>query len=63
MKDKPMHTVNGVATMLSLSRSTIYKLIRTGELEATKVGGRLRITDASVTTLVVDGIIKAKQEE
>lgn len=36
-------SVNGSAEYLSLSRWTIYKLIRDGELRAFRVGSRLRL--------------------
>lgn len=40
----PLLTVAGAAKLLSLSRSTIYELIRRGELTALKVGGARRIS-------------------
>ncbi|GAA1004083.1 hypothetical protein GCM10009551_079790 [Nocardiopsis tropica] len=37
-----------VAVMLSLSRSTVYRLADTGQLRAVRVGGSVRFTRESV---------------
>ncbi|HML44657.1 MAG TPA: helix-turn-helix domain-containing protein [Hyphomicrobium zavarzinii] len=43
--------VNEAATLLSVSRSTIYKLIKTGELPVKKIGRAARLRRADVLAL------------
>ena len=43
-----LFTVGEVAEMLRISKARIYELIQTGELEAYRPGGRLRVPDSSV---------------
>jgi excisionase family DNA binding protein len=40
---KLLYTVEEVAEMLSVSRHTIYKLVKDGELESVKVRGARRV--------------------
>ncbi len=48
-------SVNGAAEYLSLSRWTIYKLVRDGELRAFRVGKRLRLRVADLDTYAERG--------
>jgi excisionase family DNA binding protein len=47
-----LHTVEEAADQLSLSRSALYELIRVGEIDSVKVGGRRRITQTALDTYV-----------
>ncbi|MDQ3380553.1 MAG: excisionase family DNA-binding protein [Actinomycetota bacterium] len=47
--------MNGAAEYLSLSRWTIYKLVRDGELRAFRVGKRLRLRVADLDTYAERG--------
>ncbi|MBI2882893.1 MAG: helix-turn-helix domain-containing protein [Candidatus Methylomirabilis oxyfera] len=50
---KSLLRVDEAATLLSVSRWTIYRWVQEGRLEATKIGkGSLRIFESSVTTLI-----------
>lgn len=40
---KAMFTANEVAELLSCSTTMVYKLVRTGRIEATKLGSMVRI--------------------
>jgi excisionase family DNA binding protein len=43
-------TVGEVATLARVSRMTIYRLVRSGELESVRVGRSFRIPEYSVRT-------------
>lgn len=45
--EKLTYTVNEVATMLSVHRNTVYKLVRERAFESRKVGTDIRIYKAS----------------
>lgn len=45
-------TVNQVAEALQLSRSKVYEMVASGDLEAYRPGGRLRIPAESVARLL-----------
>lgn len=47
-------SITDAAKALSLGRTSIYELIRTGELETRKMGRRRLVTSASLR-LLVDG--------
>jgi len=64
------YTVAEVAEILEVSKSTVYSLVRSGELSSKKVGGRFRITaddiyqylTAQRHQIIVDSITKAFKE-
>jgi excisionase family DNA binding protein len=41
-------TVNEVAELMRVSRMTVYRLIKQGELPATRVGSRYRVAEDDV---------------
>ena len=43
MDEKLLYRVNEVAADLSLSRSTVYELVRSGVLPSVRIGGARRI--------------------
>jgi excisionase family DNA binding protein len=43
MNDKLLYRVSEVAAFLSLSRTTVYELVRTGVLPSVRIGGSRRI--------------------
>ena len=45
-------TVDETAEALALSRSTIYRLLRSGDLVATRIGTAVRIPESSVRRFV-----------
>lgn len=48
--------VNDVARLLNVSRTTIYKLMWSGELASIKVGGSRRIPVTSFQDFICDGL-------
>jgi excisionase family DNA binding protein len=50
--ERLLFTVEEVAEALGLSRSTIYRLLRRGELVATHIGSATRIPESSVRRFV-----------
>jgi len=45
------YSINRTAKALGVGRSTIYKLIKTGQVDALKIGTRTLITTASIARL------------
>jgi excisionase family DNA binding protein len=54
-----LHTVEEAADRLSLSRSALYELTRSGEIASVKVGGRRRIPQGALDAYVA-GLIPAE---
>ena len=48
------YTVPAVAALLQLGKTTVYELIRTGELPAIKIRGSRRVTKAALDEYLVD---------
>lgn len=49
--DELAYSINRTAKALGVGRSTIYKLIKTGQVDAPKIGTRTLITTASIARL------------
>ena len=49
--DELAYSINRTAKTLGVGRSTIYKLIKTGHVDALKIGTRTLITTASIARL------------
>ncbi|MDK2759092.1 MAG: helix-turn-helix domain-containing protein [Blastomonas fulva] len=49
--DELAYSINRTAKVLGVGRSTIYKLIKTGQVDAIKIGTRTLITTTSITRL------------
>lgn len=49
LTDPEFMTVTEVAAMLRLSKPTVYRLIRNGELDAHQIGRSFRVPAAAVT--------------
>ena len=50
--ERLLFTVGEVAQCLALSRSTIYRLLRSGDLVATRIGTATRIPELSLRRFV-----------
>lgn len=50
--DELAYSINRTAKVLGVGRTTIYKLIRSGEVDTLKIGSRTLITTASITRLI-----------
>jgi len=59
----PLHTIEQTRELLSCSRSTVYKLIKSGELTMIKVGRRSLITDESLRALVDRKVTEAQNRD
>lgn len=49
--DELTYSINRTAAALGVGRSTVYKLIKSGRLDALKIGTRTLITTASIARL------------
>lgn len=49
--DELAYSINRTAKALGVGRSTIYKLIKTGQVDALKIGTRTLITTESIARL------------
>jgi len=49
---KLLYRAEEAASLLSLSRTAVFGLIRSGDLEAVKIGGRRRILGSSIEDYV-----------
>ena len=52
MSDLPLHTIDDAAELLQVSRSTIYRLIKTGDLLTIRVMSAPRIPHSSLQRCV-----------
>lgn len=50
--DELAYSINRTAKVLGVGRTTIYKLIKCGEVDTLKIGSRTLITTASITRLI-----------
>lgn len=50
--DEIAYSINRTARALGVGRSTIYKLIKTGQIDALKIGTRTLITTESIARLI-----------
>lgn len=50
--DVALLTVSEIATTLRISRASVYRLIRSGQLPATRFGDELRITAGAARSLL-----------
>jgi excisionase family DNA binding protein len=54
-------TILHAAFVTGLSERTIWRLLKSGELEATRIGGRTMVMTASLNALIQRGIAEAKR--
>ncbi|HMM95048.1 helix-turn-helix domain-containing protein [Phycicoccus sp.] len=52
MEDKLLYKVADVAQVLSLSRTKVYELVRSGELPSVRIGGSRRVRGEDLTDYV-----------
>lgn len=58
MVEKIVYTVEEIAEMLTMSKSTVYTMVREGELQGVKVRGGTRILKTSLEEYLQKNIIK-----
>ena len=47
-----LHSINDAAKILAVGRTTLYRLINDGELDALHIGHRTLVPDSSITALI-----------
>ena len=52
-------TVSEVARLMRVSNMTVYRLIRSGQLSAVRVGNRYRVKEADVHKYLDDSYVRA----
>jgi len=58
-KPRPVYLrVSRVAAVLDISRTSVYDLVRRGELQAVKVGARLRIPELALEEMISRNVQK-----
>ena len=50
-------TVSEVATIMRVSKMTVYRLVHSGELEAIRVGRAFRVPEAAVNQYLRDAFV------
>ena len=60
---EPLLTVGEVARMMRVSNMTVYRLIKSGQLAAIRVGKNYRIRNADVNRYLSDRAINVNAEE
>src|SRR5256885_9098483 len=63
MMDKEILDVEGAATLLGVSTTTIYNLARKGEIPATRVGREWRFARSNLIQWVANGTAADRSEE
>lgn len=53
--DELAYSINRTAKVLGVGRTTIYKLIKSGQVDTLKIGSRTLITTESITRLTQTG--------
>lgn len=52
-------TVNEVARLMRVSNMTVYRLIRSGDLQAVRIGNRYRLRESEVNRYLDDHYVEA----
>jgi excisionase family DNA binding protein len=52
MEDKMLYTLTDVAAALSVGRSKVYELVRSGALPSVRIGGSRRVRGEDLATYV-----------
>jgi excisionase family DNA binding protein len=55
--DKPLLTINEVANLLGISKFTVYRMLKDGEIQATKLRGSIRIFGDALEKYIFQNII------
>lgn len=53
--DTHLYTLSEAVELLRVSRGSVYRLIRSGQLEVVKIGGRTLVRDAELHRLIEAG--------
>jgi excisionase family DNA binding protein len=57
LSDVRFLTVSEVATIMRVSKMTVYRLVHSGELEAIRVGRSFRVPEAAVNSYLRDAFV------
>ena len=55
--DKALLTINEVSEILSVSKFTVYRMLKDGEIQATKIRGSIRIFGKSLEEVISGSLI------
>lgn len=55
--EKALLTINEVAKLLNISKFTVYRMLKDGEIQATKIRGSIRIFGDSLEGYIAGNII------
>ena len=55
--DKVLLTIHEVAEIFNLSKFTIYRMLKDGEIQATRIRGSIRVFGSSLEKYISDNII------
>jgi excisionase family DNA binding protein len=62
-KNKEFYSVKELADLLQLSRVTIFKRIKKGEIKAEKIGRNFVIQKKDINDLILDGLTEGVKKE
>ena len=57
--DKALLTINEVAEIINVSKFTVYRMLKDGEIQATKIRGSIRIFGKSLEECISGSLITA----
>ncbi len=57
--DKALLTISEVAEIINVSKFTVYRMLKDGELQATKIRGSIRIFGKSLKEVISGSLITA----
>ena len=57
--DKALLTINEVAEILTVSKFTVYRMLKDGDIQATKIRGSIRIFGKSLEEVISGSLITA----
>lgn len=52
MSENQVYTIDEAAARLRVSRATLYKMIKRGELRTLRIGGRQKISEREIERLI-----------
>lgn len=55
LEDEKYNSIKQVSQRLNVSRMTVIRMIKRGELESIKIGSSVRIPESSITALIESG--------
>ena len=60
--DQPLLTVSEVAHLMRVSKMTVYRLIKSGELAALRVGKNYRVTRRDISRYLDERAVRSEEQ-